>query len=149
MDRRGPPSLRLRAGAGLRGRPPQPRDVPLRGRALRLHPQRLLRLGAATYDRRLSTVDGVSKNTIKTYVLLAALGGFLILIGGILGGSSGATIGLLFGLVFTGGSYWFSDKLAIRAAGAKPVTEAEMPDYYRIVRELTEADHMPMPPLYV
>jgi heat shock protein HtpX len=91
----------------------------------------------------------VSKNTIKTYVLLAALGGFLILIGGAFGGGSGATLGLLLGLLFTGGSYWFSDKLAIRAAGARPVTEEEMPEYYRIVRELCDADGMPMPKLYV
>ena len=91
----------------------------------------------------------MSKNTIKTYVLLAALGGFLILIGDLIGGGKGATIGLLIGLVFTGGSYWYSDKLAIRAAGATPVSESEMPDYYRIVRELTEADHIPMPKLYV
>ena len=91
----------------------------------------------------------MSKNTVKTYVLLAALGGVLILIGGVLAGGHGATIGLLIGLVFTGGSYWFSDSLAIRAAGAQPVTEDQMPDYYRIVRELTQADGIPMPKLYV
>jgi heat shock protein HtpX len=91
----------------------------------------------------------VSKNTIKTYVLLAALGGVLVLIGGAFFGGNGATIGLVIGLAFTGGSYWFSDKLAIRAARAQPVTEQEMPEYYRIVRELTQALNMPMPKLYV
>ena len=91
----------------------------------------------------------MSKNTIKTYVLLAALGGFLVLVGQILYGGSGATIGLLLGLLFVGGSYWFSDKLAIRAARAQPVTEAEMPDYYRIVRDLATQAGMPMPRLYV
>jgi heat shock protein HtpX len=91
----------------------------------------------------------MSKNTIKTYVLLAALGGFLILIGQLLFGSSGAFIGLGIGLAVTGGSYWFSDKLAIRAARATPVTEQEMPEYYRIVRELTQKAGMPMPKLYV
>jgi heat shock protein HtpX len=90
----------------------------------------------------------VSKNTIKTYALLAGLGGFLILIGSLFG-RGGAIIGLMLGLVFVGGSYWFSDKLAIRSARAVPVTEQEMPEYYRIVRELTQAAGMPMPKLYV
>jgi len=91
----------------------------------------------------------VSKNTVKTFVLLAALGGLLILIGQLIGGAGGASVGLVIGLVMVGGSYWFSDKLAIRAARATPVSEQEMPEYYRIVRELTEAKGMPMPALYV
>ena len=91
----------------------------------------------------------MSKNTIKTFALLAALGGFLVFVGGIFRGTGGATLGLLIGLAFCGGSYWFSDTLAIKAARAVPVTEAEMPEYYRIVRELTEKSGMPMPKLYV
>ncbi len=91
----------------------------------------------------------MSKNTIKTYTLLAALGGLLVLFGGALGGGNGAFIGLVIGLVFVGGSYWFSDTIAIKAARAVPVTEAEMPEYYRIMRELTTAANMPMPKLYV
>jgi len=91
----------------------------------------------------------MSKNTIKTYILLAALGGLLVVIGGGVAGGSGALIGLVIGLVFVGASYWFSDKLAIKAARARPVTEQEMPEYYRIVRELTASAGMPMPKLYV
>jgi heat shock protein HtpX len=91
----------------------------------------------------------MSKNTIKTYVLLAALGGLLVLIGGAFFGGNGAIIGLAIGLVFVGASYWFSDKLAIKSARAVPVSEAEMPEYYRIVRELTTKAGMPMPALYV
>ncbi len=90
----------------------------------------------------------MSKNTIKTYVLLAGLGGMLVLIGSAFG-RGGAIIGLGIGLAFVGGSYWFSDKIAIRSARAVPVTEREMPEYYRIVRELTQAAGMPMPKLYV
>ncbi|HEV2369933.1 MAG TPA: M48 family metalloprotease, partial [Acidimicrobiales bacterium] len=91
----------------------------------------------------------MSRNTIKTYVLLAALGGLLVVIGAAIHGGSGAVIGLLIGLVFTGGSYWFSDKLAIAAARAKPVSEQEMPEYYRVVRELTQRAEIPMPKLYI
>lgn len=91
----------------------------------------------------------MSKNTIKTFTLLAALGGLLVLVGGAFGGSGGAIIGLAIGLVMVGGSYWFSDTIAIKAARAVPVTEAEMPDYHRIVRELTQQAGMPMPKLFV
>ena len=90
----------------------------------------------------------MSKNTIKTFTLLAGLGGLLVLVGGSIGGQGGAFIGLAIGLVMVGASYWFSDKLAIKAARAKPVTEEEMPEYYRIVRDLTTRAGMPMPKLY-
>jgi heat shock protein HtpX len=89
------------------------------------------------------------KNTMKTAVLLAALGGLFMAIGSIWGGQSGLVIGLVLGLVFVGGSYWFSDKLAVRAAGARAVTEAEAPQLYAMVRELTTAAQMPMPAIYV
>jgi heat shock protein HtpX len=89
------------------------------------------------------------RNTLKTYVLLAALGGLLIVVGFALAGRGGAVIGLVIGLVITGASYWFSDTIAIKAARAVPVSEAEMPEYYRIVRELTQRMDMPMPRLYV
>lgn len=90
----------------------------------------------------------MNSNTFKTFVLLAGLGGLLVLVGSLFG-SSGAWIGLVIGLLFVGGSYWFSDKIAVAAARAKPVTEQEAPQLYRIVRELTTAAQMPMPRLYV
>lgn len=89
------------------------------------------------------------KNTIKTFALLALLGGLFMAIGAAFGGSTGVVIGLGLGLLLVGGSYWFSDTIAIKAARAQPVTEAEMPDYYRIVRDLTQQADMPMPKLYV
>jgi heat shock protein HtpX len=89
------------------------------------------------------------KNTVKTYVFLAGLGGLIVLICAAIGGGSGATLGLVVALAFTGGSYWFSDRIAIRAARAIPVTEAQMPEYYRVVRELTRRAGLPMPKLYL
>ena len=90
----------------------------------------------------------MNKNTFKTFVLLAGLGGLMVLIGSFFG-RGGAILGLGLGLLMVGGSYWFSDKLAIKAARAVPVTEEQMPEYYRIMRELTMQAGMPMPKLYV
>jgi len=87
-------------------------------------------------------------NTLKTTVLLAGLGGVLVVVGGLFG-RGGALIGLGLGLVMVGGSYWFSDKLAIRAAGAVEVTERQEPEYHAIVRELADRAGMPMPRLYI
>ena len=91
----------------------------------------------------------MNKNVFKTYILLAALGGFLVLIGGVLFKGAGAVIGLAIGLLLVGASYWFSDKIAIKASRAKPVSEAEAPGFYRSMRELTAAAGMPMPKLYI
>lgn len=91
----------------------------------------------------------MNKNTFKTYVLMAALGGLLVLIGGAIYRGAGAAIGLGIGLLFVGGSYWFSDRIAIAAARAKPISENKAPDFYRMVRELTQRMNMPMPRLYL
>jgi heat shock protein HtpX len=88
-------------------------------------------------------------NRVKTWTLIAALGGLFVLIGWWVGGSNGATIALVLGLAFNFAMYWFSDKIAIATTRSHPVSEAEFPDYYRIVRELTQQRGMPMPRLYV
>jgi heat shock protein HtpX len=88
------------------------------------------------------------KNTFKTFVLLAALGALFMGVGSIWG-SGGLFIGLILGVVFVGGSYWFSDKVAVKAARAKPVSEQEAPQLYAIVRDLTQRANMPMPAIYI
>ncbi|CAN5611356.1 zinc metalloprotease HtpX [soil metagenome] len=88
------------------------------------------------------------RNTLKTTVLLAGMGGLMVLVGSFFG-RGGAIIGLGLGLVFVGGSYWFSDKIAIKAARAREVTQAEMPEYYGMVQDLAMRAEMPMPKIYV
>jgi heat shock protein HtpX len=88
-------------------------------------------------------------NGVKTAVLFGALAAVLIGLGGAIGGRGGLLIGLLLALAINGFSYFNSDKLALRSMRARPVSEAEQPRMYAIVRELATAAHQPMPRLYV
>src|SRR5215216_1028710 len=74
-------------------------------------------------------------NTFKTFVLLAFLGALFMGIGAIFG-TGGLVIGAVLALIFVGGTYWFSDKIAVAAARAKPVSREEAPRLYEIVEEL-------------
>ena len=89
------------------------------------------------------------KNTTKTFVLLALLGALFMGVGSAFFGQGGLILGLGLGIVFVGGSYWFSDKVAVKAARAKPVSEQEAPQLYAIVRDLTTRANMPMPAMYI
>jgi len=89
------------------------------------------------------------KNALKTAVLLAGLGGLLMLIGGAFAGQMGILIGAGIGFAIVGFSYWKSDVLAIKAAKAVPVTREQMPEFYEIMEELTQKANMPMPKLYL
>jgi heat shock protein HtpX len=91
----------------------------------------------------------MSRNTVKTTFLLTLIAALFVGVGALIGGSTGLIVGLIFALLFTGGSYWFSDKIAISAARAVPVSEEQMPDYYAVVRDLTTRAGLPMPKLYV
>jgi heat shock protein HtpX len=88
------------------------------------------------------------RNTLKTTILLAGLGGLLVAIGSIFG-RAGAVLGLALGLAIVGFSYWRSDKLAIRAARAVPADAARYPEYHRIVQDLCQRADLPMPKLYI
>ena len=87
--------------------------------------------------------------TLRTTILLATLSGLLVAIGFLIGGASTALLFLVMAALMNMGSYFFSDKLALAMSGAKPVTEAEAPKFYEIVRELTARADLPMPRLYV
>ena len=88
-------------------------------------------------------------NLIKTGFLLVVLTCLLILIGGAVGGRQGMAIAFVLALVMNAGSYWFSDKIVLGMYGAQPVTEAEAPQLYRIVRQLAAEAHIPVPPIYI
>ena len=87
------------------------------------------------------------KNTFKTTILLAALGGLIVGVATLLGGGSSSAVmfGLMMALVMVGGSYWFSASLALKSAGAQVITEADHPEFYGMVRDLSERAGLPMP----
>jgi len=94
-------------------------------------------------------------NRVKTWILIAAMGGLFVLLGEWLGGAAGLTgntgamIGLAFALVFNFAMYWWSGSIAVKTTRSRPVTEQEHPQLYKIVRELTQMQGMPMPQIYV
>lgn len=88
-------------------------------------------------------------NQLKTFGLLAALGGLLIGIGGLVGGSGGMVMALGFAVLMNVGVYWFSDRIALKMNGARPLAPGELPVVERIVGELAGRAGIPMPALYV
>lgn len=88
-------------------------------------------------------------NTIRTTLLLGALTGLLMLIGGYFGGKSGVVIAFLFAMVMNFGSYWFSDKIVLRMYKAQEISESQAPELYGIVKNLALRGGLPMPRVYV
>ena len=86
---------------------------------------------------------------LRTTILLATMTGLLVAIGFAIGGSSTALMFLLIAAVFNLGAFWFSDKIALKMSGAKPISEQEAPGLYQMVRELTTRADLPMPSLYM
>ncbi|TDU06011.1 heat shock protein [Streptomyces sp. 846.5] len=87
-------------------------------------------------------------NGLRTAVLLVGLSALIVLIGSFWG-RTGLLIALVLALGTNGFAYWNSDKLALRAMRARPVSEIEAPWLYRIVRELSTSARQPMPRLYI
>ena len=92
-------------------------------------------------------------NGLKTALLFGVLWAIVLAIGALMASGTGNQSFLFLfagvGLLMTAFGYWNSDKIAIRAMHARPVSEAEAPVMYRIVRELSTQARQPMPRLYI
>jgi heat shock protein HtpX len=86
-----------------------------------------------------------SFNTLKTTLLLGALTGLLVVVGGVLGGNAGMVLGFSVAIVLNFSSYWFSDKIALKMAGAREVSYAEAPELHDMVARLAQASGLPKP----
>lgn len=90
-----------------------------------------------------------SSNGMKTAMLLAGLGALFMVIGAAFGGTGGLVVGLVIGLCFCGGTYWFSDRLAIASARAQPVTPEQDPQLHAVVAGLAARAGIPVPRVFV
>ena len=88
-------------------------------------------------------------NSLKTAVLLGALTGLLVLIGGYVGGQNGMLIAFLFAMGMNFFSYWFSDKIVLRMYQAQEVTPQQAPELHRMVQDLAMKAGLPMPRVYI
>src|SRR5512142_1282115 len=88
---------------------------------------------------------GLGRGYLKTTMLMAFLVALLAIGGQMYGGTGGMLLFGGIGLVFNFASYWFSDRIALMAHRAQPVTREQLPDVYESVERLTRRAGLPMP----
>ena len=88
-------------------------------------------------------------NVLKTGLLLAVLTVMLVLLGGAIGGRQGMMLAFILALAMNFASYWWSDKIVLAMYRAQPITEAQAPGLYNMVRRLATKAGVPMPRVYV
>ena len=92
---------------------------------------------------------GQVSSYLKTALLLGALTGLIVAVGGYFGGEQGMILAFAFAAVMNFGAYWFSDKIVLRMYRAKPISEAEAPELHSIVHSLASRGNIPMPRVYI
>jgi heat shock protein HtpX len=86
---------------------------------------------------------------VRTAILIAAFSGLILAIGVMVGGTSGLAIAVVIALGATGIAFFGSEKIALSVMRARPVSEWEYPQLYRLVRELSTLARAPVPRIYV
>lgn len=87
--------------------------------------------------------------TFKTAFLLTAMTLLLLFIGQVFGGRGGMTIALAIAILMNGIAYFFSDKIALASAGAKPISREQAPRLYAVMERLAAKANIPVPKLYL
>lgn len=86
---------------------------------------------------------------IKTLILLAALTGLIMLMGGLVGGKTGLIIAFGFAMLMNLGSYWYSDKIVLSMYSARELSPSEAPALHKVVDELAQNAGIPKPRICV
>ena len=88
-------------------------------------------------------------NFAKTAVLMAAITALFIVVGGMLGGEQGMLMALVLAIGMNFFSYWFSDTMVLKMTNAQQVDERSAPQFYGLVKELSEKAGLPMPKVFL
>jgi heat shock protein HtpX len=88
-------------------------------------------------------------NTFKSTLMLVILTLALVFLGDRIGGRNGMVLAFALSVAFNFGTYFFSDKLALKMYNAQPVTREQLPRAYEAVERLTAKQGLPMPKIYV
>lgn len=88
-------------------------------------------------------------NWVKTAMLMAAIMALFGMVGGMLGGKAGMMLALVFGGAMNLFSYWFSDSMVLKMYNAQQVDQTSAPQFYAMIRELSQRAGLPMPKVYI
>jgi heat shock protein HtpX len=88
-------------------------------------------------------------NWLKTSILMAAIVALFGIVGAVFGGVNGMLLALALGGAMNVFAYWFSDAMVLRMYNAKEVDAASAPQFYGVVRELSQRAGLPMPRVYL
>ncbi len=88
-------------------------------------------------------------NWVKTAMLMAAIMALFGIVGGMLGGKAGMMLALVFGGAMNLFSYWFSDSMVLKMYNAQQVDATSAPQFYAMIRELSQRAGLPMPKVYI
>lgn len=91
----------------------------------------------------------MNRNSMRTVFLMTLVAVLFMLVGQVLGGSTGLIIAFVFAMGMNAFSYWYSDKMVLRMYKAKEVDQQSHPQLYNMVKELTQSAELPMPKVYV
>src|SRR3989344_3116806 len=100
-----------------------------------------------------SIYKNADSNTQKTWLLITFFLVFVIAVGWLfsqaLGSSEILYVAVFLSIAMSFGSYWWSDKLVLSMAHAKPIVKSDNPELYRIVENLCITAGLPMPKVYI
>lgn len=88
-------------------------------------------------------------NTFKIGFFLTLLTVLIMSVGRYLAGPQGMVIAFVFAMIMNVGSYWYSDKIVLKAYKAREVSSLEEPELHAMVAELAHKAHIPKPKVYV